>query len=212
MAYVPDWERLGDVLTRVMGCGLSREEAQHDICNAIADRKIRLRPRVEFTTRGSVDGWNDHQFASEYRDFLGGLFNGTFPLEVPTQIEPAELNWIESRFENPWQFEPGWRDFPGPPRSGNVWIELFTADVTKILCNAEAQVFRTARDETAAIRALTLHLEKNPDLRRQDAFDWCRQNGFALSGRGFQDRVWPKARESAKLSPQAPPGRKPKPR
>jgi hypothetical protein len=215
MAYVPDWGRLGDALRRVMDCGLSRDEAQHDICNAIADRKIRLRPRVEFIIHGPVDAWSNHQFAGEYRHYLGGLFDGTIPLGVPSRLGPAELNWAESRFETPWRFQPGMRDFPGPIRSGFVWIELFNADVTNVLCNAEFHAVGTAHDETAAIRALTLHLENlenSHDLKREDAFDWCRQNGFNLSRRGFRDRVWPKARESAKLSPRAPPGRKPKPR
>jgi hypothetical protein len=214
MAYVPHWGRLGDALRRVMGWGLSQEEAQQDICNAIADRKIRLRPRVELITRGSVDAWNDHRFAGEYRHFLGGLFDGTLPLEVPSRLGPAELNWAESRFETPWQFEPGLRDFPGPIRSGHVWIELFNSDITKVLFNAQSHDVRTAHDETAAIRALTLHLgnlENNQDLTRENAFEWCRANGFSLSARGFQSRVWPKAREDAGLSPRAAPGRKPKP-
>jgi hypothetical protein len=114
MAYVPDWGRLGDALRRVMDCGLSRDEAQHDICNAIADRKIRLRPRVEFIIHGSVDAWSNHRFAGEYRHYLGGLFDGTLSLEVPSRLGPAELNWAESRFETPWLFQPGLRDFPGP--------------------------------------------------------------------------------------------------
>ena len=43
MAYVPDWERLSDALSRVMAAGLSKPEAQRDICRAIVDRKISIR-------------------------------------------------------------------------------------------------------------------------------------------------------------------------
>jgi hypothetical protein len=116
MAYVPDWGRLGDALRRVMDCGLSRDEAQHDICNAIADRKIRLRPRVEFIIHGSVDAWSNHRFAGEYRHYLGGLFDGTLSLEVPSRLGPAELNCRIS-FRNSMAV-PAWLErFPRADRS-----------------------------------------------------------------------------------------------
>jgi hypothetical protein len=211
MAYVPDWERLADVLARVIDAGRAEHEAQHDICNAIADRKIKIRPRVEFLTEGPSDAWNNHRFAREYRNFLGELFDATDSLNVPSQLEPGDFHWAESRFETPWLFEPGMKGFPGPPRSGYVRIELFSADVSKVLCNGQSSATRTVHDETAAIKALGQHLKNNRDVSREDAFEWCRANGFSLSARGFQNRVWPKAREDAGLSPRAAPGRKPRP-
>jgi hypothetical protein len=66
----------------------------------------------------------------------------------------------------------------------------------------------TAGDETAAIKALASHLRINPQLNRAEAQSWLRAQGVNLADRGFQSRVWPRARERAGLEAKARPGRK----
>jgi hypothetical protein len=68
----------------------------------------------------------------------------------------------------------------------------------------------TARDESAATRALAVELAHNPDLKRADAEAWCETAGFKLPHRAFRFRVWPKARQRAGLPETAAPGRKAK--
>jgi hypothetical protein len=68
----------------------------------------------------------------------------------------------------------------------------------------------TARDEKAAIRELATHLKANPDLAKIDAAKFCSEQGYELSGRGFQTRVWPRARETSGLAANATAGRKKK--
>jgi hypothetical protein len=65
-----------------------------------------------------------------------------------------------------------------------------------------------AGDETAATKALASHLGIIRQLTRAGAQSWLRALGFNLSDRGFQSRVWPRAREQAGLEAKAPPGRK----
>jgi hypothetical protein len=65
-----------------------------------------------------------------------------------------------------------------------------------------------AADETAAIKALASQLRCDPDMKRREAANWCKEAGFTLKPRGFQYRVWPRARAQAGLEANAPPGRK----
>ncbi len=71
----------------------------------------------------------------------------------------------------------------------------------------------TVGQETAAIKALAVHLNNIPkkrraDVKRAEAEAWCREQGFAFSRRRFQSRIWPQARELADLPPLAESGRK----
>jgi hypothetical protein len=47
MAYVSEWERLSEALTRVMAAGgLPEDEAQTDICRAIAEGAVNIRGKL----------------------------------------------------------------------------------------------------------------------------------------------------------------------
>jgi hypothetical protein len=134
MPFVPDWERLGEALKRVMEAGVSNSEAKRDICRAIADGKIRVRTPVELITRDVVDHQFNHRFARQYQRFARQLYEGRRRLDMPSRLKPRDLHWRDSRFKAPWLFQPGMEGYPGPPRNWHVLIELFSADVTKVLC------------------------------------------------------------------------------
>jgi hypothetical protein len=83
------------------------------------------------------------------------------------------------------------------------------ADLLK-LCPPQRPASPTAGDETRAVHFLAEQLKADPALRREAALKICGERFPNLSGRGFQFRVWPKAREAAGQDPKAPAGRKPK--
>jgi hypothetical protein len=66
----------------------------------------------------------------------------------------------------------------------------------------------TVGEETAAITALASQLRSVPGMTRAEAARWCSGVNFKLSERGFQNRVWPRARAQAGLQAKALPGRK----
>jgi hypothetical protein len=200
VAYTPDWESLADALKRVIDAGASEGEGKIDLCRAIADKKIAIRVRI-----AAKDIMKGHVFTDRN-------------VGVPPHLIPADFDWTHSQPVNPWSIGPA-------PGQHYAWIEdwktrpldlieLSPADVIEILCSGKSgKVYSgTARDEAAAIRALTAELKSNPQLKRDDAAAWCKTSGYKVSERGFQSRVWPKARRQANLPELAPPGRKKKTR
>jgi hypothetical protein len=205
VAYTPDWEPIADALKRVMATFVSEDEAKTDLCRAAADRKIKVRVKI---------AQNDDRF--------GGQFFSHRNVGVPHHLSPDDLDWSRSCPLKPWSIGPvgpehygwagGWKDRPID------LIELSTSDVSRILCGglsndtdkkgARRTTVKTIDQETKAIHALASHLRGNPSLKREEATTWCENQGFTISGRGFQDRVWPAAREEAGLPRRAPPGRK----
>jgi hypothetical protein len=201
VAYTQDWEPLADALKRVMATGTNEDQAKTDLCHAVADRKIDVRVRIA---------------ANDYG--MRGCFLSGRNVGVPPRLEPDSLDWLESRPLEAWSIGPrpgehyswigGWEKRPID------LIELSTADVVDILCGAGLgdQAGRTstaiAGIESAAIRDLASHLRNNIGLKRAEAAQWCATRGFKLTHRGFQNRVWPKARAEAGLEAKAPPGRK----
>jgi hypothetical protein len=199
VAYIPDWEQLADALKRVVSAGIDEEEAKNDLCRAVVDRKIGVRVRIAMT---------------DY-SMRGQVFSGR-NVGVPPHLKSADLDWAQSRPFAQWPIGP-W----GP--ENYTWIEewknrpldlieLSTADVIEVLCGRKSGKVSsaTAWHETAAVTALATHLKTDPQLTRAQAAAWCKASGHNVSGRGFQSRVWPKARALAGLQATAPPGRKKK--
>jgi len=143
------------------------------------------------------------------------LMGETSSVPLPHQIRPGVLHWQESRFKEPFNFG----SIIAPTRR-YVWIELLDLDVDrevrgKAELGLQSSIATGARVpiagyESAAINALASHLRKNTDMKRDDAAKWCAKEGFKLTGRGFQNRVWPSARTRAGLKSTAGPGRKKK--
>ena len=204
MAYTPDWEPLADALKRVMKTDVSEDEAKTDLCCAVADRNIKVQVRI---------APNDDRFAGE-----------VFPdrnVKVPRHLSPNDLDWSRSCPLKPWPIGPvgpqnytwisGWEDRPID------LLELSISDVS-IFCGGlandtdkkGARRTTTAGQENKATHALGLYLKEKPNLTREQAATWCKNQGYTISGRGFQNAVWPNAREKAGLSRRAPAGRKKK--
>jgi hypothetical protein len=204
VAYTPDWEPIAGSLKRVMGAGLSENEAKTDLCYATADKRIDVRVRI----------------AACVPDMHGKIFSGG-NVGVPAHLNPVDLDWVQSRPLKPWSIGPklgqhyswitGWKERPID------LIELSVRDVTNVLCIDEGVRENAAsekqKQEAKATNALAEYLKKHPEserdlVTRDDAENWCKERGFSITRRGFQQRVWPDARHKAGLPPTASQGRK----
>ena len=146
------WERLSLALKRVMARGAAEKDAKRDLCNATADRKIRL--RLCFTWRPTT------------QDFLTGRDKPTREIryvkkvQIPDVVKPGDFDWWRSQVRKPelWQsirgpsgsFFGNWRvieiahykagdPLPHSQRGGRSLayqhrVELHSADVTNVLC------------------------------------------------------------------------------
>jgi hypothetical protein len=130
MAYVPDWERLSDALSRVIAAGLSKPEAQRDICRAIADRKIRF--RVQAAKAEITD-------AKWFGDAVGSH------VAIPQNLNPHDFDWRKSLPKRPWQHG----DHPFVQLHLSL-IELFSADVTLLFCAGSRVPERSTKGNSRA--------------------------------------------------------------
>lgn len=120
MAYIPDWESLGDALKRLTAAGASGGEAKGDLCRAMADRKIDVRVRIAATANRGMGG----------RVFSDGNVG------VPLHLSAGDLDWLGSRPLARWSIGPrlgeqyawlgGWESQPLD------LVELSTADVIRM--------------------------------------------------------------------------------
>jgi hypothetical protein len=94
MAYPGAWERLSEAATRVMAAaGVSKDEAQTDICQAIADGAVKFRAKLE---------WHTTKRLRASKTVLEGT-----AFQIPTAIKPKDLDWERSRPEKPWFVQRG---------------------------------------------------------------------------------------------------------
>jgi len=198
LAFRPTWLRLGEAVELLVERGVTSELAKASLRRAIqSGKRVRL-------TGGSPSGpfSGDLRFRvhTEFRHNVGSKWWAQPQLKFPA-----------STIEVPSGGDPGSSDeFEIKPR----WqlIEIWADDIEHLWPVSSAISKRTGAtvNENAAIKVLASHLRSNRNLTRGEAASWCRQEGFKLSERGFQSRVWPRAREQADLPAKAPPGRKPK--
>jgi hypothetical protein len=121
MSYSPAWQRLSDAIESVMaGAGRSREAAQADICQAIADRTVNIRGKLRRHTTRPI-AWNN---VLEGKHF-----------DIPTEIKPADLDWERSRPVKPWAVH--YEVFRVPGHWELEWIELSRTDVMNVLCTPD---------------------------------------------------------------------------
>jgi hypothetical protein len=199
MRLPQEFESLSEVLERLELAGFSTDGAQRAVRDILRDRRYLKRLSWADTTTGAIVG-----------DEL------TRVVAAPSL---DEVNWETSSFQLP--------DSRGRRLAK---IEVLIADVKWYLNRAElsADVGRSVRasppispdvregpaqklaGESGAIKALASHLKDHKDMTRVDAKNWLVQQRFAVTGDGFQFRVWPEARKLAGLQPVAPPGRKKK--
>jgi hypothetical protein len=97
-----------------------------------------------------------------------------------------------------------WYDGVARDPEGNRYYSIHAADSLPRVPPTQVSIMAV---ETAATKALGEELERNPNLTREQASDWCETYGHHLTYRGFLNRVWPAARVKAGLQSAAPPGR-----
>ena len=108
--------------------GVSKDEAQSDICQAIADGAVKIRCQLKrhktkpMTSKTVLDG---------------------NAFQIPTRIKPADLDWEGSRPVKPWTVRRGSYHIPGD--WDLEWIELSRTDVKRFVPRGDARRVRSTR-------------------------------------------------------------------
>ena len=170
MPYVSAWERLPDTIRRVTAGRRPKEQAQIDLCRAIADGTVKIRCKLKRHTRGFTS-----QAVLEGKDF-----------EIRTEIKSEDLNWETSCPVKPWLVQRGSYSIPG--YWSLEWLEVCRTDVTKALCAAKEQ------DENTS--PLTLESQEMPVGSGRRSTAGRRKSGTAGPGRPRGAR--PQKREQTK--------------
>ena len=184
MAYDSIWERLNDITRRVVDAtGCSKEEAQADICQAVADGAVRIRGGLkEHTTK--------HMTSKS-------VLEGT-AFERPPTIKPQDVDWEQSCPLKPWVVKRGAHALPGSWLL--AWIEVSRIDIAAELCGEAGQSVdvrnpiptqtalkhRSQPGRERAERAIQeLYPEGLPDQPTLPNAKLCREVGEKLKQRGL---------------------------
>ena len=126
MPYVRDWETLGEALQRLKDNGQDEGQAKRDLCNAVADRKIRVRAQCT----------------------SGGMH---YDIEVPPRIEPLEMCWFTSRPLTNWRHRQRVVDryFDADLSLEVCLIEVRRSDVDRLLLGRDDTPQDNAHSRTA---------------------------------------------------------------
>jgi hypothetical protein len=123
MGYESIWWTLSEALERVMAAtGETEDEVKAYICRAIADRAINIRGKLDKHLTKNMNS----------NEVLAGD-----DFEIPHEIEPKKLDWVNSRPLEPWPVRRGAYKLPG--LWGLEWIMLSRSDVTNQLCGPRPQ-------------------------------------------------------------------------
>ena len=176
MAYISDWESLASSLTRVAASGSKRMSAKKDLCNAIADGKIRLRA-----------------FLSEHDEFLPGHSFSGQQIQIPQRLKPSDFDWKESRPVKQWLAGTHRIDETGRELRNFDVVELRTEDVISHVCSSESTLqsvpaigsawtlghkslsFPKA-DVEAAYKQRVKEFEGKTSPSRDEDARWCKEN------------------------------------
>jgi hypothetical protein len=176
VAYTPDWEPLRAALKRVVAAGIDQDQAQLDICGALADQKIAIRVTIDPA---------DHDYGNS------PIYRGN--VEVPPHLSPQDFDWAHSRPWREWQVGPN----PSAPAeryfSLASWkprtimlIELRTGDVSMLLCSGPSL-------SATALGSGKPELKRAPDAEIDGAI------GVAYDEAAKADRKAPNVREIVAL-------------
>jgi hypothetical protein len=122
VTYTSKWERLSAAVDRItQSAGISREQAEADLCRALSDGVIEIRARLKKHASG----------LQLSRDEVNGSY-----LHIPSQLKSSDFDWRQSRPTAYWELIGLKRHLDGYWQL--EWIEVAQTDVTRNLLSPEA--------------------------------------------------------------------------
>jgi hypothetical protein len=177
-----EFESESEVIERLELAGLSKDRARRAVRDMLPDR--RYLKRVVWVDRATGAFISDQLVRVAPRlDEINRDSGGTRHAKIEILI--ADVKWYLDRTE--------------------LLADVGAVGATPSNVRGPAEKLA---GESAAIKALASHLKDHRDITRVAAREWLVKQGFAVSGRGFQQRVWPEARDLAGMEAIAPRGAK----